>query len=48
MNNCFDVEPDKINISHRSTPSNLVTTDNVIYFSLLLFFDIILLVHLNK
>lgn len=36
MNDYFDVETDKINAPHRPIPSNLVTPNEALYFSLLL------------
>jgi len=36
MNDYFDVETDRINAPHRPIPSNLVTPNEALYFSLLL------------
>jgi geranylgeranylglycerol-phosphate geranylgeranyltransferase len=38
MNDYFDVETDRINAPHRPIPSNLVTTNEALFFSLLLLF----------
>jgi len=38
MNDYFDVETDRINAPHRPIPSNLVTPNEALYFSLLLLF----------
>ena len=46
MNDYFDVETDKINAPHRPIPSNLVTPNEALYFSLLLLFVGILLGYL--
>lgn len=46
MNDYFDVETDKINAPHRPIPSNLVTPNEALYFSLLLLFIGILLGYL--
>ena len=46
MNDYFDVETDKINAPNRPIPSNLVTTNEALYFSLLLLFTGILLSYL--
>ena len=46
MNDYFDVETDKINAPHRPIPSNLVTPNEALYFSLLLLFTGILLSYL--
>jgi len=46
MNDYFDVETDKINAPRRPIPSNLVTPNEALYFSLLLLFTGILLSYL--
>lgn len=46
MNDYFDVETDRINAPHRPIPSNLVTPNEALYFSLLLFFTGILFSYL--
>lgn len=46
MNDYFDVETDKINAPHRPIPSNLVTPNEALYFSLFLLFTGILLSYL--
>lgn len=46
MNDYFDVETDKINAPHRPIPSNLVTQNEALYFSLFLLFAGILLGYL--
>jgi geranylgeranylglycerol-phosphate geranylgeranyltransferase len=46
MNDYFDVETDKINAPHRPIPSNLVTPNEALYFSLLLLFTGIFLSYL--
>lgn len=46
MNDCFDVETDKINAPHRPIPSNLVTLNEALYSSLLLLFTGIILSYL--
>lgn len=46
MNDYFDVETDRINAPHRPIPSNLVTPNEALYFSLLLLFTGILLGYL--
>jgi geranylgeranylglycerol-phosphate geranylgeranyltransferase len=46
MNDYFDVEIDKINAPHRPIPSNLVTTNEALYFSLFLLFTGIILSYL--
>jgi geranylgeranylglycerol-phosphate geranylgeranyltransferase len=46
MNDYFDVETDRINAPHRPIPSNLVSPNEALYFSLLLLFTGILLGYL--
>lgn len=46
MNDYFDIETDKINAPHRPIPSNQVTTDEALYFALLLLFTGILFSYL--
>lgn len=46
MNDYFDVETDRINAPHRPIPSNIVTPNEALYFSLLLLFIGILLGYL--
>lgn len=46
MNDYFDVETDKINAPHRPIPSNLVSPNEALYFSLFLLFTGILLSYL--
>ena len=46
MNDYFDVETDKINAPHRPIPSNLVTPNEALFFSLLLLFTGVLLSYL--
>lgn len=46
MNDYFDVETDRINASYRPIPSNLVTPNEALYFSILLLFIGILLSYL--
>jgi len=46
MNDYFDVETDKINAPHRPIPSNLVSPNEALYFSLFLLFAGILLSYL--
>ena len=46
MNDYFDVETDKLNAPHRPIPSNLVTPNEALYFSLFLLFAGIILSYL--
>ena len=46
MNDYFDVETDKLNAPHRPIPSNLVTPNEALYFSLFLLFTGIILSYL--
>jgi geranylgeranylglycerol-phosphate geranylgeranyltransferase len=46
INDYFDVETDKINAPHRPIPSNLVSPDEALYFSILLLFGGLLLGYL--